>query len=115
MAKVQYSTRFFCPECKRVDKRNQMLFLDEDINLLRCERHPNYMKKCNCRIKDMIVFETYPESEEESIVMIDALEDTNEVQAKIDQEEQLEYEYAMAMKEAMGEDFVEGFEFEEGA
>lgn len=115
MAKVQYSTRFFCPTCKRVDGRNQMLYLDEDINLLRCERHKDYMKKCSCRIKDMIYFETYPESEEESIAMIEELEDTNEVQAKIDQEEQLEYEYAMAINEAMGDDFVEGFEFEEGA
>lgn len=114
MTAMQYSTRFFCPTCKR-EGRNQMLFLDESISLLRCERHKSYMKQCNCRVKDMIIFEMYPESEEESMQMIDNLEDTNEEQARIDQEEKLEYEYAMAMNEAMGDDFVEGFEFEEGA
>lgn len=112
---IKYSTRFFCPLCKKIDKKNQMLYLDESINLLRCERHLDYMKKCNCRIKDMIVFDIYPETEQEAQEMIENLEFTTEEQAKIDNEDFLEREHAYAMKEAFGEDFVQGFEFEEGA
>lgn len=63
----------------------------------------------------MIVFETYPDTEEESEQMVNSLNDSNEQKAKQDQEDKLEYEYAMAINEASGDDFVEGFDFSEGA
>lgn len=68
----KYSTKFFCPECKRsADKTMQMLYLDTKQNLLTCEKHPFYKRECTCKISDMIIFDMYPETEEEAIKVIE--------------------------------------------
>lgn len=41
---VQFSTRFFCPDCKRKFGFYQMLYLDEKYRVLRCPTHPYYSR-----------------------------------------------------------------------
>ena len=45
---VDYSTRFYCPRCKAETGKIQMLYIDCEKEVLRCENHPSYTTYCNC-------------------------------------------------------------------
>lgn len=111
MRKIQrkYSSRFFCPICKVDNKQTRMLMLDEELNLLRCEVHTDYLKQCNCRTKDMIVMDFYEEDLDVLQQEIDSLPLTTEEEAKRAIEDRLEQDLANILLEAWGEDVV-GFD-----
>lgn len=99
------STLFFCPRCKREDKVTRMLTLEPNENYLTCDIHKDYKKICNCGMSDIIIFQEYPDSEEETIKMVEEAEDY------ISNEDQEEEEMANTMR-AVGDSFVVGFDLE---
>lgn len=77
----KYSTKFFCPRCRRDLNQMQMLYLDTEKNMLTCEKHPEYQKKCTCKMSDMIIFDMYPDQEKTNIKLVEEAPDFDENEA----------------------------------
>lgn len=87
-----------------------MLWLDESINLLRCDVHEGYMKQCNCRTKDLIVMDIITETElEKTQLEIEKLPLTTEEEAKRVVEDKIEQDLAEQLLLQWGEEDVIGF------